>query len=275
MSLLVCSFHGWVQVRLATNPDPPDETRGVSGYTFALPGEPDLDRLLRSHDPVAPRTHGPPIGLAVHRVTVDAVPAPAHPLVGAQVRLLGEPRFESVNEVVMEQGTEVLEPFDLELVQGKLRLQRRDFLDPSRPDATVYDVPRSVLASRAAGVAMDTTLLREATGGDDPVAFRKHKLELLRADLARATDPVQRAGLGRRISELEIDNPNDHRTASMLFIERRRYALNGPTSLTDPAGWLAGLDTFATFACDLVMGSWDADALSAYATGTLTLSTHA
>jgi hypothetical protein len=27
-------------------PDPSDEPRGVSGYTFALAGEPDLDRLL-------------------------------------------------------------------------------------------------------------------------------------------------------------------------------------------------------------------------------------
>ena len=53
MSLVVCSFTGWVQVRLATNPDPTDEPRGVSGYTFALPGEPDLDRVLRTCDPVA------------------------------------------------------------------------------------------------------------------------------------------------------------------------------------------------------------------------------
>ena len=163
---------------------------------------------------------------------------------------------------------------DVELTKDALRLERRDFLDPSRPDATVYDVPRSVLDRRRAAFASSTTLLVEATGGDDPVAFRKRRLAQLQADLARCTDPVQRAGLGRRISELQIDAPSDHRTTSMLFIESRRFHLNGPTSLTDPDGWLDGLDTFATFACDIVMGSWDADALSAYATGTLTLSTH-
>jgi hypothetical protein len=274
MSLIVCSFQGWVQIRLATNPDPTDETRGVSGYTFALPGEPDLDRLLRTSDPVAPRSHGPAIGVFVTRVTVDGIAVPSHPLTGAQLRLLCGPRFESVNEVIMTQGEEPLEPFDVELTQGAFRLQRRDYLDPSRPDATVYDVPRSVLEKRRAQVTSDTALLIEATGGSDPVAFRKRRLVVLEADLARCTDPVQRAGLGRRISELKIDAPSDHRTASMLFIESRQYALNGPISLTDPDGWLDRLDTFTTFACDIVLGAWDADALSAYATGTLSLTTH-
>lgn len=274
MTVIVCSFHGWVQIRLATNPDPTDETRGVSGYTFALPGEPDLDRLLRSADPVAPRSHGPPIGVFVTRVAVDGIAVPSHPLVGARLRLLGGPRFESVNEVIMTQGEEPLEPFDVELTHGAFRLQRRDFLDPSRPEATVYDVPRTVLERRRAEVTSDPSILREATGASDPVAFRRRRLALLEEDLAACPDPVQRAGLGRRISELKIDAPSDHRTASMLFIERRTYALNGPIALGDPEGWLDRLDTFSTFACAIVLGAWDADAMSAYTTGTLSLPTH-
>jgi hypothetical protein len=274
VSVIVCAFNGWVQIRLATNPDPTDETRGVSGYTFALPGEPDLDRLLRTSNPVAPRTHGPPIGLAVRRVTVDGRGVDTHPLIGAQVDFLQGPIFESVNEVMMEQGEEPLEPFDVQLTQGGFRFERRAFLDPSRPDATVYTVSRATLETRRAQITLDTTILKEATGGTDPVAFRRRKRELLEADLPRTTDPVARAGLLRRISELEITDPNDHRTQSMLFIESRHYELNGPTALVDPEGWLTGLDTFSTFGCDLVMGSWDADALSAYATGTITLPTH-
>lgn len=273
MSVIVCSFTGWVQVRLATNPDPTDEPRGVSGYTFALPGEPDLDRVLRTSDPVAPRSHGPPIGVFVRHVTVDGIAVPAHPLVGARLDLLGAPRFESVNEVMMEQGEEPLEPFDVQLVQGAFRLQRRALLDPDHPDATVYTVPRALLEPRRAQVSFATTILQEATGGSDPSAFRRAKLALLQADLAAATDPALRAGLRRRISELEITDPDDHRTASMLFIESRHFELNGPTALADPGGWLGALDTFATFACDVVMGSWDADALSAYYTGTLALPT--
>ena len=274
MSLIVLQFSGWVQVRLATNPDPTDEPRGVSGYTFALPGEPDLDRILRTSNPVAPRTHGPPIGVFVRSVTIDGTVIINHPLVGAQLDLLGNPMFESVNEVMMEQGEEPLEPFDVQLVLGAFRFQRRAFLDPSQPDATVYTVPRALLEPWRAQVSLDTTILQEATGGSDPSAFRRAKLALLQADLKTTTDPIARAGLTRRISELEISDPNDHRTISMEFIESRHYELNGPTALVDPEGLLANLDTFQTFACDVVMGAWDADALSAYYTGTLALPTH-
>lgn len=273
MSIVVLSFTGWVQVRLATNPDPTDEPRGVSGYTFALPGEPDLDRVLRTSNAVAPRTHAPPIGVFVRRVAIDGIDVPTHPLLGAQLDLLGAPRFESVNEVVMEQGEEPLEPFDVQLVKGAFRLQRRAYLDLAHPDATVYTVPRALLEPRRAQVSFTTAIMQEATGCDDPVAYRKAKLALLRADLRTTTDPVQRAGLGRRISELEIDDPNDHRTASMKFVEARHFDLDGPTALADPAGILTTLDTTRTFACDVTMGSWDADALSAYYTGTLSLPT--
>ena len=275
MSLIVCSFHGWVQVRLATNADPPDETRGLSGYTFALPGEPDLDRILRSRDPIAPRTHSPPIGLFVHTVTVDGVSVPSHTLVGSQLDLLSDPMFESVNDVVMTQGVEALEPFDVQLSHAGFRLRRRDYLDPSRPEATVYTVSPELLAARRTAVfSYSTDLMKEATGCADPVAFRAARLAQLQADLPGTQDPTLRAALTRRISELEITDPQDHRTTSMQFIESRTYNLNGPIELTDPEGWLAGLDTFTTFRCDIVMGSWDADAMSAYATGTVALPTH-
>ena len=43
---LVLEFEGWCSLRLPTDPDPSDEPRGISGYTFAFAGEPDLDRIL-------------------------------------------------------------------------------------------------------------------------------------------------------------------------------------------------------------------------------------
>ncbi|MEZ4402343.1 MAG: hypothetical protein R3B06_20125 [Kofleriaceae bacterium] len=272
MSQVVCSYRGFLQVRLATNPDPTDERRGVSGYTFALPGEPDLDRVLRSEAPVAPRSHGPTVGLAVDRVTVDGVAVTTHPLLGAQVALRSEPLFESVNEVVMAQGFEALEPFDLELRQGGFRFRRRDYLDPNQPDATVYTVPPQLLAARrTAAFSISTQLMQAALGTTDATAFRAQRLRALQDDLARTTDPTARAALTRRISELEITDPTDRRTASMAWIESRTYALNGPIELIDPAGWLTGLDTFSNYHCDLALGAWDVDALSAYAVGTVTL----
>jgi hypothetical protein len=271
MSAVVLSITGWTQVRLATNPDPTDEKRGVSGYTFALPDEPDLDRHVRTNHPVAPRTHGPPIGLAVARVAIDGIPVPTHPLVGAVVDLVGPAKFESVNEVLMEQGTEALEPFELRLVRDGFSLQRRSYLDPAQPDLTVYTAPRALLEPRRATYAFDPSVMVEDTGSGDATAFRARRLALLQADLAAAIDPVARAALGRRVSELQITDPKDRRTASMFFIERRHYELNGPTSIVDPDGWFTGLDVTTPFPCDVAMGSWDADALSFYTTGTLTL----
>jgi hypothetical protein len=275
MSVLVCRFAGWLQVRLATNPDPPDEPRGISGYTFALPGEPDLDRLLRTRDPVAPRSHGPSIGIAVRGVSVDGIDVTGHPLVGAALELHGQPMFQSVNDVVMAQGIEALEPFDLSLTQGEFRFRRRDYLDPDRPELTVYTAPPALLAARrTASFALGTQLMQEATGGSDPVAFRAARLATLQADLLVTKDPYLHAGLTRRISELEIDDPSDHRTVSMTFIESRTYQLNGPIDLMDPAGWLTGLDRFTTNPIAISMGSWDADALSAYVVGTIAFPTH-
>ena len=273
MSVIVCSFTGFTQVRLATNPDPTDEPRGVSGYTFALPGEPDLDRLVRTSSPVAPRTHAPPVGITVKRVTIDGIAVATHPLIGARFDLLGPARFESVNEVMMEQGTEALEPFDVELVQGAFRLQRRAYLDPDKPDLTVYTAPRALLEPRRATYTMSTQLMVEALGTDNATTFRASKLAVLNGDLSCTTDPTTRAALERRISELSITDPQDRRFYSMQFIERRHFDLNGPTALVDPAGWLTTLDTGITFACDIAMGAWDADALTFYTTGTLSLPT--
>ena len=64
---LVISCAGWALLRLPTDPDPSDEPRGVSGYTFAFAGEPDLDRILYLQPPAnfAPRSQSPPLGVRV------------------------------------------------------------------------------------------------------------------------------------------------------------------------------------------------------------------
>ena len=43
---LYLHFEGYFQCRLATDPDPTREPRGVSGYTYALAGEDDLDQVI-------------------------------------------------------------------------------------------------------------------------------------------------------------------------------------------------------------------------------------
>jgi hypothetical protein len=65
--MFVLEFAGWFYCRLATDPDAFDDPRGQGGWTFAMPGEPDLDRKSRCQWPcrsTAPRNHenGPPAG---------------------------------------------------------------------------------------------------------------------------------------------------------------------------------------------------------------------
>ena len=66
LQMLRLSFEGWFQCRLATDPDPPDEVRGVSGWTFAVAGEPDLDRVIRLQPAgTITRSGGPTVGVTV------------------------------------------------------------------------------------------------------------------------------------------------------------------------------------------------------------------
>ena len=44
---LTAYFQGYFMCRMATDPDPTDEKRGMSGYTMALSGEQNLDQVIR------------------------------------------------------------------------------------------------------------------------------------------------------------------------------------------------------------------------------------
>ena len=62
--MIALAFDGWAECRLATDPDPSDEPRGVSGWTFAVAGEPDLDRIIRLQpEHAVARVLAPPRGV--------------------------------------------------------------------------------------------------------------------------------------------------------------------------------------------------------------------
>src|SRR5262245_54460763 len=107
-------FEGWFQCRLATDPDPPDESRGVSGWTFAVAGEPDLDRIIRLQPQgTTPRLGGPTVGVAVSRVESNGATARDHVLVGANVSLLSNPVFDGRNHLEADDGREPIRPFEM------------------------------------------------------------------------------------------------------------------------------------------------------------------
>ncbi len=113
----------------------------MSGPTFACPGEPDLDRIIRLQNPVAPRwPHEHDIGVDVYSVTIDDPSAPNgqrvlpnHPLQGAHVDFLdvcGDER----NFVVLYQKMPIV-PFRLNVtsLDGQIVLDRVDLFDITRP----------------------------------------------------------------------------------------------------------------------------------------------
>ncbi len=68
---IVIYFEGIFQDRLATDPDPSDEKRGLNGWTFAHSGEPNLDRIIRFSNPIVERPCADPVGVKVTRINVD------------------------------------------------------------------------------------------------------------------------------------------------------------------------------------------------------------
>ncbi len=274
---LVLEFAGWFQCRLATNPDPTDEPRGVSGHTFALPGEPDLDRVIRFQEPVAPRSHGPRVAVEVGAVSRGGESLSDHPLLRASVDLLDGPKFESRNLLLTDDraGVGLIHPFHLEVKVPGLVVRRRDLVDPDAPDQELHRVAPELLNRRAPvdlnGMIMDPERIAEVTGITDGLEFRARRREALETDLAGARDPVVRAALEKRIRDLRITHPRDLRLISLQATQTRRFALNGPVEIHDAAGRLEPVDADRDWPIGFWMGGWDSDSLCGYVKGRLAI----
>lgn len=274
------NFAGFFQIRLPTDPDPTDEKRGVSGYTFALAGEPDFDRILRLHDPVAPRTHAPDVGVFVTSVALGNETLEDHPLNGAKVDFLDEPKFWMLNYIMtLSAGTEALDPFVIQISDDAsgISIKREDNLDPKNPDANLYDVTLSQMERRGGvlGEPLDLGTFQEVTQCETPKDFRVKRLAALKQDLDSETDPVKRACLETRIGQIEWPTPDaiewgDRRTRALQFVERRDFAINGAAEISDPQGKLGvDLNSSLDWPIQFWNGVWDCDTLCGYMRGTL------
>lgn len=272
--MLIVNFEGWFQCRLPTDPDPTDELRGVSGFTFALAGEPDFDRVIRFHHPVAPRSHAPQVGVFVTSVSVDGASIADHPLLGASTDLLGDPKFESRNYVVRDGSTGPIIPFYIELSSNEVILRREDLLYPDDQTLKLHQIPPQFLARRGSLLPMmiDPVRIAEATGITDPVAYRKKRQELLRADLRQTNNATTQAALEKRIRELDIVAPRKLQVTTLSCYNDYRFGLNGPAAVLDPHNQLrVEVDTRKEWPIAFWMGAWDSDALCGYVRGMLTI----
>jgi hypothetical protein len=269
--LLSLDFKGWFLCRLATDPDPTDEPRGVSGSTFALPGEPDLDRVIVLQDPAPEvvRSHAPPVGVFVTEARVDGARQSA--FVGARVDLPGQPRFENRNFVLTVAGREPIVPFHLHVSGPEFTLARSAVLWPEHPDAPIHSVPELRLEQFGArGFSTDPDRIRAATGMPDPLASRRERRRRLIADRANERDPIRIAAYSKRISELDlaIADPSNERTVNLTAVEDFQFELRGPAVIEGDAV-AHGARSDAPWAVSFWMGGWDPDVLCGFMQGRL------
>lgn len=254
--MLTISFAGWLQVRLATDPDPFDEPRGVSGYLRTLPGEPDFDRIIRCDQPVAPRTRAPAIGVKVTRAVVESSGAEIPALRHAVVRLDPASKFEGRNGIVAEDGLEPILPFALEIVADGLRLHRPLGGQHQHPFRELWGEMKFFDAAEQSHIL-----------GVAPADMIRIRHEALTADLAATTDPLVRDGIQRRLAFLGQASTPRLLAWGMHWL----YPLIGTATVRDEHATLPTLDTDQPWPADFRIGVWDADALSAWMEGTLTI----
>ena len=274
-------FEGWWQCRFATDPDPTDDPRGVSGPTFITPGEPVFDRVIRFQNPVAPRwPFTDRIGVTVRSVTIGGVEQPGSGLVGQPVDLSGEPQFRQRNLVLVDQPFQVLiDPFDLQVgTPDSVLLRRAALWDVTRPDLTIEDVflDEVLIAPRMNTVAIQSAEVAEATGILDYASYRRERLAALTERLARATDPIEQAALERRITALDDDALlTGVRLASEQFLGMQvtyDFVLDGTPQVVDAAKVLGGsVGTSQSWGLTMWWGGYDVDALVGYVRGTLSV----
>jgi hypothetical protein len=253
-------FRGYFQCRLATDPDNFTEPRGRRGWTFAFDGEPDLDRVIRFQNPVAPRSLAPLAGVSVVDVNGDA----SHRLVGARVDLLEGAKFEGRNGLIATAGNEPIAPFVLAIEHGTFRLTRHDD----------YDVTSAAERKPHLGLGVSTLSAAEATaiGVQDPTAFRTARRRGLDAALAAENDPVKRKNLSARINQLaNFSAQSDIQLFSLTFKVPYKHQVRHAATLADPDGLLPGIDTAAPWDISYWMSAWDADALQAFVEGTVSI----
>jgi hypothetical protein len=221
-STLVVEFGGWYQCRMAIDPDPTWEPRGVSGYTRAVGRESDFDRVLWLQKADIPdgdyrrAEDGNPanqVGVVVTAARVDGGPAAgAACLVGAEVRLRRRAQYILWNQIVadgVERLVPPIVPFEIELrrrlPEGEIVLRRYDPLVPGETGDKFWEVgdPRLYRQRLPVDYVHLSSEVMEAIGVSDFNAYFQVRQEWLELQVGRAQDPVEREALAVRLGMIE------------------------------------------------------------------------
>ncbi len=272
---LTLGFSGWCLMRLATDPDPTDEPRGVSGYTFAFGDEPDLDRLVRFQPPaglIRPNGEDWRFGVLVTNAIGGTDDQELPDLVGATVDLVGEPKMENRNWTLTLPGQEPIVPFQLRIARADPPLAiGRD--GPLTAGNLAQATPDQIAVYSAQGFVAEPHTVGYATGIWSSLTVARRRLQWLQHRPSRGVGGTAvRAG---RIAELQkaVADPSDRRIQARYFIERFAFSLAGdPGTVAGDETALGGkLDVSAPWQVAFWIGAWDADLLSAFVQGSLTI----
>lgn len=299
-TILELDFGGYFMARLATDPDPTNEARGISGYTMALASEPPLDQVIRLQlDPRSGprvRDHGPDariqVGVNVREVRFDGARFPAGQalLGGARLNLEGAnppfdgPIFESRNNIVGSDDTMmfIMNPFDLAVyppgegslpAPGDALLRATDFLDPVRPKLPVWEIedPSTYARRLPSKWVKCSDEVLDLLQVYDPKRYFDRRLAWLNTELQRQSDPDSLAAqqLKSRIYQIELWGKRVW--ATYAFQLNYDFRVNGEQTVHERLRGLGEFDTEHPWHFTCWYGGWDGDLLVGYCKGTLSI----
>jgi hypothetical protein len=302
---LELGFEGYFMCRLATDPDPTNERRGMSGYTMALAQEAPLDQVIRLQPDDVVRANlrapggqpgGPSVGVYVTRVLFDGQPyGDAQRFLGARVALRGRtdafagPIFESRNNIVGSDDTFafVVNPFHLRVDKpgpDGFCIDAVDELDPSRPGLALWQIDEPELYSRrlpVQAVATQSSEVQDATGVYDYYAYFRDRRRYLGELIARAER--EQAALGAADGaacdalDVEIQQARSRIFQIEFWGERVFDKLGSQVTWSfainarrEAAGALGGqIDGAQPWPVSFWFGGWDGDLLVGFTRGHL------
>lgn len=253
-------FRGYFQNRIGTDPDPPSDTRGSGGYTFAFGDEPDLNGELRLRDPQSPRTHVPnTVGVkvfSVENVSGENDKTAVGWLNEANIELGGPPSFVGRNGLIAAFPDEPIDPLEIIISGPDWKISRKDQLDPERKGTKLQDATTPQIRRRT-GRLLDNYRHAEK----EPEKYRTDRAANLNQQLAGATGD-EKIILEGRIKELAKNHPEDRRVKMLTEGVEFNLTVNGEAEFQhDGTHADKQLDISAPWPLNFEMGAWDADAL--------------
>lgn len=298
MTNLRIHFRGYWQCRQATDPDPSDEPRGVSGYTFAVGHESDFDQVICLQREQIPNEdfrepYDGKFGVYATDAEIIADDGRSESLAsevvrGAKVWLRPSqddrkkpPKFELRNEIIFHKLQGIIMPicpFNLEIAGQGWLLRREDPLDIENPSREIWEIVEGYerRSPKRFNLVSDDVLqaIEISPSPDYATAFsayfqqRKQWLEL---KLAGTADPVEAEGLRTRIWAINFFS-QDQRMESRLGLQAIwDFEIRGEDS--DIAGaeshFHGKIDTEAYWRTYFWMGGFDGDLMRGFMRGFL------